>query len=1154
MITLATAITFIMTSASSKIHLVKYTNISAAKVIILFFSLIGSLDALSAQPLYLNEVMASNSITIADTDGDFEDWVEVFYDGDEALNLDGYGLSDDYDRPFRWVFPDTTIQPGTFLLVWASNKDRRDPGDELHTNFAISSSGEQVILTRPDGERLDELAPTEIPTDMSIGRYPDGTGEWYFYTNPTPGEPNGPDGYQEMLEPVTFSHSGGFYTSSFQLELHHPDPDVSIIYTLDGSEPDAGNLNGTTYEHMIEYPSGGWGGSPEGEMVAFSYTSREYSEPIEIRNRTSDDNYLSRMRTASDAHPNPSHSLFKGTVVRAKAVREGALSEWVQTHTYFVTPQGRDRFSLPVIALTVQENHLFGYEDGIYVPGIHYREDGGLAANFEGRGIEWERPATMELFEAGSVSADHSQDIGLRIHGGYSRRFVLKSFRLYARSLYGDSRFNYQMFSDEPYNEYNRLLLRHAGNDFHGTMFRDAMMQRVIGHMKFDTQAYRPFVTLLNGEYWALLNLRERYDKHYLARVYGADPDNIDLLENNSIVKEGSNTHFQEMITYLRDNDISENEHYQEMKTRMDMENFIDYQVAQIYVGNVDWPGNNLDYWRYRTEEYNPDAPGQLDGRWRWLAYDLDFGFNLYGRTPPSHNTLEHATVTGGTEWPNPDWSTELLRTLLENPTFRNDFITRYLDQLNTAFQPERVVGIINEMAAHIQPEFGEHRNRWNQGNWNQINSQIIPFAEERQVHARTHLRNFFGISRQHNLTVNVSNEAAGRVQVNTIEISPDTPGVSADPWPWSGVYFRGVPVALKAMPWPGYAFSHWEGVASELGNDKEIEVNLTSNFSITAVFQPDQEFDAQPAAFRLSTGNDTYTFDSWPLDSTPGTYPENMVFVFMDELDPGLEAEVSGFTDGAYNLDSRTRINAQGEDGFSFINTSNEDGNPGYPGVRLGGAILALNTTGAENIRVEWEGLTVRPNSRVYNLRLQYRIGNEAPFTDLLDADGNFVEYQRNEDEGHRQWIGPVTLPEALENKGYVQLLWRYYYTGERLDEESGQRSKLAVRNIVAQALSTVSSSQDASEIPETLRLKQNYPNPFNPATTIRFDLPHGGDVRLEIYDVIGQRVATVVDGYRQAGSHQAVWDADNHTSGIYIYRLHVNDNVLSRKMLLLK
>jgi hypothetical protein len=131
----------------------------------------------AGQELYLNEIMSSNSQTITDEDGDAEDWIEIYYDGDQPLNLEGYGLSDDYERPFRWVFPDVTIQPGEFMLIWASNKDRAVPGGELHTNYAISSAGEEVILTHPDGTRLDELPPTEIPTDISIGRQPDGTGE-----------------------------------------------------------------------------------------------------------------------------------------------------------------------------------------------------------------------------------------------------------------------------------------------------------------------------------------------------------------------------------------------------------------------------------------------------------------------------------------------------------------------------------------------------------------------------------------------------------------------------------------------------------------------------------------------------------------------------------------------------------------------------------------------------------------------------------------------------------------------------------------------------------------------------------------------------------------------------------------------------------------
>ncbi|MDG5766203.1 CotH kinase family protein [Balneolales bacterium ANBcel1] len=1140
----------------------------------IIFILLLIVTPVSGQQLYLNEIMASNGATIADEDGDNEDWVEIYYAGEEPLNLEGFGLSDDYDRPFRWEFPDITIQPGEFLLVWASNKDRRDPDGELHTNFAISSAGEEVILTAPDGQRLDELPPTEIPTDISIGRYPDGIGDWYFYAHPTPGEPNGDDGYQEMLEPVSYSHQGGFYTGDFQLELSHPDPDVTIIYTLDGSEPDPNNLDGTTWLHMDRYRT--WGQ----QLLEHTYASRQYnpSAPIEIRNRTSDPNHVTHMQTRFEDSPNPDYfpnnPIFKGTVVRAKAVRDGAVSDGVQTHSYFVTPDGRNRFSLPVISFAIQEDHLFDYETGIYVPGKLYDEYGNnettghATANYTQRGIEWERPASMELFEPDSDRAGLQQDMGVRLHGGWSRSFSLKSFRLYARNQYGDNRFYYRMFPDQPYEEFNRLMLRSSGNDFEQTMFRDAMMQRVVGHMNFDTQAYRPFITLINGEYWGMLNLRERYDKHYLARVHGVDPENIDLLEHDEqdhvVAKEGSADHYLAMMNYIADNDITLQEHYDEVNTRMDIENYIDYQVAQIFVGNADWPNTNLDMWRLRTDEYAPDAPAQHDGRWRWLVYDLDFGFWLYSEDP-DYNTLQHALFLIEHAHGNSEWSTELFRSLLENEQFRNDFINRFLDQLNTAFRSSRVIEIINEMAGHIEPDIAEHIQRWNRptGGWgssgfdnwhNIINNELIPFALQRPGNVRNHLREHFNIDGQLNLTVDISDEAAGHIRVNTIDITPETAGVNNNPYPWTGSYFRGVPVTVKAKPAPGFAFVRWEGVPDSLQYDPNVELTLRTSTRVTAVFEEDIDSDAFPEAFRLQSGSETISFSHWAHDATPGSFPNHMGFVYMDTRDPGLEADISGFTSGSYSLESRTRINGFGDDGFAFINTGNEDGNPGYPGTRLGGAILALDTRNAQNMQISWEGMTVTPNSRVYHLRLQFRFGDQGPFTDLLDSEGNPVEYRRNEEAGHTEWIGPITLPEQLENRGYVQLLWRYYFTGQRLDDDSGARDQLSVRNIVVEAGNVVSTGEEPPDLPASYALGQNYPNPFNPSTSIRFDLPESGEVRLEVYDLTGRRITTLVEGIRQAGTHHVHWDATGHASGIYLYRLEAGNHTETRKMTLIK
>ncbi|REL38132.1 T9SS C-terminal target domain-containing protein [Rhodohalobacter sp. SW132] len=1135
-------------------------SIFAIPLLMLVFTMALLPLEITAQQLYLNEIVASNGSGIADEDGDNEDWIEIYYAGDEPLNLEGFGLSDDYDRPFRWEFPDVTIQPGEFLVIWASGKDRNDSSSELHTNFSISASGEVVLLTTPDGDRIDELEPIAIPTDISLGRYPDGTGNWYFYNNPTPGEPNGEGGYQDILDPVEFSQTGGFYNSSFELTLTHPDPDVTIYYTLDGSEPEPDNVGGQTYPYMDRY-------RPSGDLQERSYETLIY-EPgstLTIDDRTDEPNDLSRLQSAFEQSTTPyyfpSDPIFKGTVIRAIGVKDGFAPAAPESNSYFITGDPAGRYSLPVLSFGINEANLFDYERGMYVPGKIYNDtnpwqaDGGANANYHQRGIEWESPASMEIFDEHTGERVHRQDMGIRIHGGWSRAEPMKSLRLYARNQYGDNRFYYPVFPNEPYSEYNRLMLRNSGNDWPETMFRDAMMQEIVGHMKFDTQAYQPYIIFLNGEYWGIHNMRERYDRHYLARVHGVDPDRVDILEGNAVVKEGDNQHYNETLSYIRDNSMSDENHYNYALTRIDMENYIDYQVAQIFVGNTDWPGNNIDFWRYRTDSYEPDAPPQHDGRWRWLTFDLDFGFYLYGQGP-NHNTLRHALGEISHAHGNPGWSTELFSGLMESESFQNGFINRFLDQLNSAFLSERTVDIIENMAAGIRPEIAEHIQRWNRplgtiNNWeNRISDQLIPFAEQRPDYSRQHLRNYFDIEDEHDITVNVSDPAEGFVHVNTIAISGETPGIGPEPYPWTGTYFEGIPVTLKAEPLPGYRFSHWEGIDAE-SHLPEFSHNLTSPLSVTAVFEEDPNANLFPLAHRLS--DSSYQFDEWPADAESGSYPNNMAFVYMDERDPELTAQVAGFTDGVYDLDSRTRINGLGQDGFSFINTGNEDGNPGYPGTTLGGAILALDTREMKNISVHWQGSTIRPNSRVYNLRLQYRIGNDGEFEDLMDENGEPVEYQRNEEEGHSEWIGPVTLPQEAENKAYVQLLWRYFFTGERLDEESGQRSKMAVTSIQVDG-ETSTDIEPKTELPRELQLDQNYPNPFNPVTVIGYQLPVQSDVRLEVFDMLGRRVAVLVDGTVQSGHHQATFDASGLSSGVYVYRLTTGDAVQTRQMVLVK
>ncbi len=976
----------------------------------LFLIVIASL--LPAQNLLLNEIMSSNSTTISDEDGDYEDWIEVFYSGDEPLNLEGLGISDDYDQPFRWVFPDTTIYPGEYMLLWASNKDRAVPGSELHTNFAISASGEEVILTHPDGTRIDELPPTEIATDISIGRQPDGTGNWYYFTEPTPGRTNDTEGFAGQLEPPIFSHKSGFYRESFELNLEHSDSDVTFYYTLDGSEP--------TKESGI------------------------FDGPVLITGRTSEPNNYASIPTnfissGTRVWLEPKENLNKATIIRVKAVKPGRLSA-VASKTFFVFPEGEQFYSLPVVSIVTDSLNLFGHDNGIYVPGVNHEDGDHGTGNYYQRGIEWERPAFIQFFEENG-ELGFQQNMGIRIHGGWTRRLPQKSLRLYARNIHSESRFNYPIFTDQEYDNYNRLILRNSGQDFSYTMFMDAAAQSLIRHFNVDTQAYRPVIVFLNGEYWGIQNFRERYDRHYLERVYGVDPDNIDLLTHWNTVVEGSNARYNAMYNFIRDNDLSIRENFNYVNTLMDIDNFLDYYSAQIYYGNFDWPQNNIDFWRLDVP-YDYEAPAGHDGRWRWLLYDVDYslGHSTHDGTDADLDLIARLK--------RDHWSTLIFRNLLENDQFRTDFINRISDHLNTAFTTERVSSVIDSLRQPLEPEIDEHIARWrNHGsreNWENRVNRMYDYAADRPGYLRQHMHDHFELGDDITLTVDVSSGSGGYVQVNSIDIHSSTPGINNSTYPWSGEYFSQIPVTLNPHSKPGYHFSHWEIDGEDPVYEQEYTRTFEQSTTVKAFFT--SQFADAP---RHNLSDGYYLFTEWYNEKPEGSYPEAMLFVYMAETEPGLDAIVAGITSGRYDLDSRTRINGLGEEGFAFINTSNLEGNPGYPGLRLGGALLTLDTQDEENIQVSWQGGTVLPNSRIYNLRLQYRIGNDGPFQDVLDEDGNPVVYQRHEEAGHSEFIGPVNLPEVAEDEPEVQLLWRYYYTGEREDEESGQRSKMNISEI---------------------------------------------------------------------------------------------------------
>ena len=221
----------------------------------------------------------------------------------------------------------------------------------------------------------------------------------------------------------------------------------------------------------------------------------------------------------------------------------------------------------------------------------------------------------VEIFES-DQNCVHNSGSGMRLFGGYSRIYPQKSMVLVARNRYGKKFFRHRIFGAEQPKKYRYLVLRNGGSDFNGAHFRDELMNRLTHGWDLEKQAFRPALVYLNGKYWGIYHIREKINARFLKDHVDVDRDSLDLLEHRQNVRHGSGKHYQRMLRYIREHDLAKPEHYQWVASQMDINNFMDYQVAQIYCDNTD-AGGNIRYWR-------PKRPG---GRWRWIMFDMDWGF-----------------------------------------------------------------------------------------------------------------------------------------------------------------------------------------------------------------------------------------------------------------------------------------------------------------------------------------------------------------------------------------------------------------------------------------------------------------------------------------------------------------------------------------------
>ncbi len=707
------------------------------------------------------------------------------------------------------------------LVLWAELSLR--PRGQ-HTNFKISAGNETVTLSDPSGAPVDVAPALSVPRDASFGRAAgDADGPWLMFSLPTPGAPNGA-GYIGLLEPPVFSVAPGFYAGPVTVALTHADPAAEIYYTLDGS-------------------------TPTNTVTASCF---RYTVPLVLTNRNGEANGVSLIRTnppemAANSYGwvAPQGLVPKVNVVRATAFKPGFHSPRSAAGAWLVGGAPL-LHTLKVISLQSDYADLFGDPRGLFVPGDIYNTLGwnghavGLPnANYFQRGDEWERPVHFQMFGTDRALAV-SQLMGARNHGGWSRAAAQKTLRFYARAEYGDSQVDAPLFPTQTDTGFKRFLLRNSGNDWSSVGFRDAMMQSLFRPLaRTDTQDYEPAVVYVNGEYWGFQNIREHYSKYYLERRYGVDPDAVDLLKamvstEAMEVEEGDDLDYREVLSYVKTNDLSLAHHYAWVESRMDLDNLIDHYACEIYCCNTDWPGNNLGVWRVRTS-YNPSARYGHDGRWRWLMYDTDHGFGL-SSSVGQDMMFQARRSSRGVCQPHFD-------RLLANTDFRNRFVNRFADLANSAFKPARVQGIITAMAARYDAEVPRHIARWSRmgdyAGWASRVNGLRTFAGNRPAYALTNIVNEFALGGMARLTLDLTN-GAGRITVNSLTIDAATPGldVPAKPYPWSGNYFKTVPVTVSVTPDPGFAFVRWE-TPSGPWPDAALTLTVTNALLLRAVLEP---------------------------------------------------------------------------------------------------------------------------------------------------------------------------------------------------------------------------------------------------------------------------------------------------------------------------
>ena len=792
--------------------------------------------AQTTKSIVFNEIMVSNVGDVISPAYNFDSWVELYNSSDNDVNIGGYYVSDDAANPKRWKLPTSvgSIPAKGFKVIWFGSDDIKND----QAPFKLDCDGGVICLSDANGKLV---ASQEYPEAMSHTAWAcktNGNGDWGWTSTPTPGASNSTATFaSQRLDAPVVSVDSKLFTGTLQVSVEIP-KGATLLYTTDGSLPSLPSKN----------------------------TNNAVLENTGIESK---DGQFTITNTAS---------------YRFRLFKDGYLPSAPVTRSYIM----RDKdFTIPIVSIVGDERFFSDPMLGIDVEGKN-----GISGNGKNTPVNWNQPWDRPVnFSYISPEGEmlFNQDVNTSVSGGWSRMSSPRSLKLKSNKIFdGLNHLDYAFFPQKPYIRNKALLVRNGGND-DWCRFKDPAMTTVVQRsgIDLDVQSTVQVAEYINGQFRGVLNLREPNNDKFVYANWGYDDEEIDAFEN-FYFNNGNNKAWKNLLELSER--INDNGVYDEVKTLLDIDEFTNYMAVELFLGNSDWPNNNVK--GYRSQD---------DGRFRFVLFDLDQIFNYYCDMT-SISTLE-------TKFAN-EPLVKLFRNLLQNDEYRKKFIDTFCIIGGSVFEPKRLTDIVNELADAMRP-MQQLEGHSPDNSAKEIKNKMQTRFDEALNQLQDYTPAQIGSLKKQSITLSADTEGA-HIFLNGIDLP------YAD---FNGYLFQ--PIKLEAKAPAGYRFAGWS-LAAGAPSTCLIEISDTwkyydkgeaaSNWN-TNNFNDNAWASGQaPLGYKMTGVKTTVSYGSDSNNKIPTTYfrktfnlssapSKNDRFLLNYQLDDGFIVYVNGKEAGRVNM-----------------------------------------------------------------------------------------------------------------------------------------------------------------------------------------------------------------------------------------------------------